>query len=443
MPPKRDSKGRFVARDSMADFTASMAAYRDGPFSGVSGYSKDAPYMAYRNSWLAKMAIEGLPEDCFKKGYQWAADKDQITLIESVERKHKIKDKKKRALISANKDGEAYLYFDTGDNSASELDADRVGVDGIKFVNVFAKTQLRKGSVIRDPLSPYFGQPEKYTISAGEGSRMVDIHPSRICRVISNPDPDTGDGLGVLPFLSGPISDAETARSNTVALTTEALIDVVGSKCLFTNLEDPDGARALSERYNMMRSQKRTNAMLIFDLEEESYDRKPATFTTLPEIIETMRREVAAAMGRPYALIWGREGGLGTNGDMELSTYYDEVAAYQRNVLQPTFESLDDSVIRSALGSRPEEIYIDWLSLWETSDKEKAEIASTTATAARTLVDGGIVPAEVLTAPVVNSLVELGAFQGIDQEYSDWVAAGGDLEDEPDVEESEDGNRSA
>lgn len=430
MPPKRDSKGRFVSRDSMADFTTSLAGYRDGPFSGVSGYSKDAPYAAYRNSWLAKLAIEGLPEDCFKKGYQWVADKDQITRIEAVERKHKIKEKKKRALIAANKDGESYLYFDTGGDSSVELDPESIGVGGLKFVNVFTKSQLRKGQPVRDPLSPYLGQPEKYTISAGEGSRMVDIHPSRICRVVSNPDPDSGEGLGVLPFLLGPISDAETARSNTVALTTEALIDVVGSKCLFTNLEDPDGSRALAERYNMMRQQKRTNAMLIFDLEEESYDRKPATFTTLPEIIETMRREVAAAMGRPYALIWGREGGLGTNGDMELSTYYDEVSSYQRNVLQPTFESLDDAVIRSAIGSRPDEIYIDWLSLWETSDKEKAEIASTTATAARTLVDGGIVPAEVLTAPVVNSLVELGAFQGLDQEYSDWISAGDGIEEE-------------
>ena len=66
------------------------------------------------------------------------------------------------------------------------------------------------------------------------------------------------------------------------------------------------------------------------------------------------------------------------------------------------------------------------------------------ATAAKTAVDAGIVPAEVLTEALINSWVEIGAFQGIEQNYQDWVAAGGEVnppDDETDVirpgEESE------
>lgn len=429
--------------DALASFTQAMSAnamgfggsggYQDGPFSG---YAKDATGVAntyYSTSWIARAAVEMIPEDCFKKGYQWVADSDQINLLESVEKRFQIQQKKRKALSWSRKDGEAYIYFDVGDDPTKQLNLNRVGRDGLRFVNVLRKRNVTKGNAITDPMSEFYEKPEYYEINGGAGS--VRIHPSRIIHFISSPNSETGEGQSVLLRLLPPIIAAETARDNTVALTTEALIDVLKAEGLMDALQDPMAEAAIVQRYTLARTLKATNKMMVIDKDKEDFDRKPSSFTNLPEVIETMRREAAAAIGIPYSLLYGRPGGLGTNGDVELKDYYDNIATMQRNDIQPICEPLDEVVIRSALGSRPDEIYIDWSSLWEMSDAEKAGVAKTYAEAAKTAIDAGIMLPDMLTNALMNAWVEIGAFPGIEQDVADRIDELAEMEtDEADLD---------
>ena len=190
-------------------------------------------------------------------------------------------------------------------------------------------------------------------------------------------------------------------------------------------VQDPETEVQLIKRYLLFRQMKQTNAMGVIDKEKEEYNKHFPSFSTLPEVIEAMRREVAAALGIPYALLFGRPGGLGTNGETELSSYYDNIKTMQENEIQPMCEPLDECVIRSSLGSRPEEIYLVWNSLWEMSDKERAEIGKLIADTSSALTSSGVIPAEVLTESTVNALTENGSFPGLEQQYAEWVAAGG------------------
>lgn len=433
MTRKRDNKGRFIrANDGLASFTRETAnaaigwrGYRDGPFVG------QVPTSACgTTSWLVKAAIERIPEDCFKKGYVWVAEADQINAIEALEKRLNIKKKKKLALQYARAEGEAYIYFDVQPGDISKpLELDRVRAGGLRFANVLRKRDLSKGPRVTDPLSAFYGQPEYYLINT------TRVHPSRVIRFVRNENPDTGDGVSDLTHLMQPIVAAETARDNVVALTTESLIDIMKVEGLMEAVQDPDTEALLRERYSLFREMKATNRMGVLDMEKEDYDRKPATFATLPEVIESMRREAAAAIDIPYSLLFGREGGLGTNGETEISEYYDSIATIQVNDIQPVCEPLDECVIRSALGSRPPEIYLQWLSLWEMSDKEKADVARQIADTAKTLADGGIIPAEVLTKSTVNALTENGSFPGLEQDYAEWELAGGWENETPDEAE--------
>src|SRR6476659_5049442 len=213
MTRKRDNKGRFIrANDGLASFTQETAnaaigwnGYRDGP---LSGYVKDGVYGS-TTSWLVKAAIEKIPDDCFKKGYDWVADADQINLIDALEKKLNIKKKKKLALQYARAEGEAYIYFDVQPgNLGSELNLDRVRLGGLRFVNVLRKRDISKGPRVTDPLSAFYGQPEYYDINT------TRAHPSRIIRFVRNENPDTGDGVSDLVHLMQPIVAAETARDN-------------------------------------------------------------------------------------------------------------------------------------------------------------------------------------------------------------------------------------
>ena len=418
-PTVKDSLSTFTASTAESIMTSGFGSYRDAPLPmpALNGYLD-----FYRTSWICRAAVDGIPEDCFKRGYQWVAEAQQVSLLEALERRLSIQHKKQQALSFSRLDGEAYLYIDTGDIASGELTPDRVGRDGLRFVNVFRKSDLKKGPLIKDPISQYYKQPEYYEINS------IRIHPSRVIRFVNSPDPETGDGVSVLTYMLAPIIATETARDNVVALTTEACMDILSVEGLMDAVSDPETEALAVRRYSLFRQMKRTNAMGVIDKDKEEYSKHFPSFSTLPEVVETMRRETAAAIGKPYALLFGNSGGIGNNGSTEIQNYYDDISTVQRNTIQPICSVLDEVVIRSALGSRPEEIYIEWASLWEMSDKEKADVASQSATAAKTAVDAGIVPADVLTEALINSWVEIGAFQGIEQGYQDWINAGGELE---------------
>lgn len=422
---------RAPLKDSLATFTASTAAaafaggYRDGPLvgvkDGIGGYD-----WLYNTSWLCRAAVDTIPEDCFKRGYQWVAEANQVSLLEEEEARHQIKKKKKQALAYSRRYGEAYLYFDTGQAPSEELRLDAVRKGGLRFVNVLRGVDLSPGPIENDPLSPYFNQPKSYLINT------LEIHPSRVCRFINGENPDTNRGVSVLTYMLGPIIAAETTRDNTVALTTEALIDIMKVKGLMDAVSDPQLEADMVKRYLLFRQGKATNKLGVIDMENEDYQRHPSQFTTLPDVIESMRREVAAAIGIPYSLLFGRSGGIGTNGDVELKNYYDNISTMQENDIQPVCTLLDECVIRSALGSRPDEIYIDWLSLYEMSDKEKAEVAKIKAEAVKVGVESGAIPSQMMTGSLVNAWVESGTFPGVEQEYTEWLTGGGWESEEPD-----------
>lgn len=430
--------------DALSSFTQSLITqsaygYSDKPLYIGGAYGFES---IYATSWLAKAAVDRIPEDCFKKAYSWVADPNQISLIEATEKRLKIKQKKKKALTFSRLDGEAFIYFDTGQPPASPLRLDGVRSGGLRFVNVLRRNEVAKGPLVTDPMSPFYDEPEYYEVASS--TALVRIHPSRIIRFVESPSPTGGDGVSVLSYMLQTILSAETARDNVAALTTEACLDIMGVEGLMEAVQDPDTEAQMVRRYALFRQMKQTNAMGVIDKDKEEYNKHFPSFSTLPEVIEAMRREVAAALGIPYALLFGRPGGLGTNGETELSSYYDNIKTMQENEIQQMCEPLDECVIRSSLGSRPEEIYLVWNSLWEMSDKERAEIGKLIADTSSALTSSGVIPADVLTESTVNALTENGSFPGLEQTYKEWVDAGGpdELDNNADELPADDGSDS-
>jgi hypothetical protein len=76
---------------------------------------------------------------------------------------------------------------------------------------------------------------------------------------------------------------------------------------------------------------------------------------------------------------------------------------------------LDECVIRSALGRRPPEVHYEWVSLWQSTPKEKSEIGKATADAIKILADTQLFAPDELAKVAVNALVEVGAIPGIEE----------------------------
>lgn len=397
-----------------ADSLASLAqttGYRDKPFAGLRGGFSAV-------DWLEKAAIYRIPEDCFRKGYSWVGDERQIVALEAEEVKHKIYQKKRDALALSRLDGEAYLYFDDGTRPDKELSLDRITKGKLRFVNLLRRAQVQLGEIETDPLSRYFGQPKEYVVS-GKSTGNVTIHPSRIARFRHFPDPVSGVGRSILEVVGGVIRAHNDTRNNVVCLTEQARVWVLHADSLFEGVSDPETEALIAKRYQIFQQMLNTNALAVIDKEKEDLSQQSTSFATLPEIIESMRREVSAALEIPYALLFGRNGGLGTNGEMDLREYYDNVSVVQKNDIDGPCEILDQVIIRSALGNDGNgEVFKEWRPLWEMSEKEKAEIAKLYADAAKTAVDAGILTADMLTNSLANQWVEAGVFPGLEHDIS-------------------------
>src|SRR5690606_2306274 len=102
-----------------------------------------------------------------------------------------------------------------------------------------------------------------------------------------------------------------------------------------------------------------------------------ASFASLTDLMLAFLQQVSGAADIPMTRLLGQSpGGLNASGEPDLRNYYDHVSAQQEMVLAPAMALLDECLIRSALGSRPPEVFYTWSSLWQTKDTERAEIGN-------------------------------------------------------------------
>jgi len=171
-------------------------------------------------------------------------------------------------------------------------------------------------------------------------------------------------------------------------------------------MADPRKRELLEQRVVLSAQLKGNNGLFVIDGEEE-YSQKTFTFTGLPDISHQALQAVAGAADIPLTRFLGQSpAGLTSTGESDLKNYYDAVNSMQTLMVTPTLDNLDEALIRSALGRRPEEITYEWSSLWQMSDEQKSKISKETAETIKILTDSQLFPEEELAVAAANLLVE-------------------------------------
>lgn len=391
---------------------------------------------AYRTSWLARRVVDQVAEDCFRKWRAWQADPAQISALEASEKRLKLRAKMERAYQLARLYGKSYAYIsiDNAGDPSEPLVPDRVRRGAVRFVQVFTRNEIADGPIDTDPLSPGYGDPQYYEVAGA--TAMVRIHPSRLVIFRGNEVPQDyvfgASSESVLACTMGAIKRFDSITHNVAGMTHDARVRVLYIQNLADNLEDNEAqVLARARAFQMGIGNFGLGLLDAGDANRaedkgERLDQSTTAFATLPDVIEKAQEEAAAAARMPRAILFGTgAGGLGATGDLELSAYYDFVQTVQSNELQPAMEVLDECLIRDALGARPAEVFYNWNSLWQESDKEKAELGDKIASTVQKVIASGAIPAEVMTQSVVNAFTEAGIFPGLENDFNDWVAAGG------------------
>lgn len=397
---------------------------------------------AYSDSWMAAKIVDIPAKDATSKWRRWQAERDQITQIEAVEKQHGVKQKLKQGMIKARLLGGAAIVIgvDGAGEWDKELQLKNIKQGALKYLHVVDRTEITASEIERDLTSPYYGQPKMYR-SNSVGS-AVEIHPSRVVRLIGREWPIRaleidGWGQSVLQPCDSAIKDATVACQGTATLVNEASIDIIKLPDFMVNMGNEEYRKKVIERFQLANTAKSLVRATLLDKEEE-WNRLATSFASLPELIRVFLGIVSAAGDIPATRMLGESpGGLNATGESDLSNYYDSINAMQDTELTPALKNLDEVIIRSALGDRPEGIYYSWSPLWQASDAQKSDSLLKRTQAVANIYNTGYVPDEVMSKGVQNMLVEDGSFPGMDQAIEDYENAGeSDLpEDDPDVNE--------
>ncbi|MBO29097.1 MAG: hypothetical protein CML61_10155 [Rhodobacteraceae bacterium] len=261
------------------------------------------------------------------------------------------------------------------------------------------------------------------------------IHPSRLA-IFRGIAPRAGlqnysadhRGRSVLSGMVDDVKRVDEVAGNILSLVYEAKVDVFGIPDLMTNMSTrgEQWTAEVLRRLNLAATGKGLSGSLVMDA-NETYEQKTASFGGLHEILDRMMQLASAASGIPMTLLFGMSpGGLNASGDADTRGYYDRVKVQQTLYMQPAMSVLDECLIWSALGSRPDDLHYTWAPLWQPTAKEQAETGKIIADTHKIARDMDVLPPEVLGRSLVNGLTEAGAAPGLEGYVADYFESEGE-----------------
>lgn len=421
--------------DGLRNLVANLGTSRDKVSANeytIQELSFDQLESMYRSAWLPRKIVDIPAFDTARSWRSWQAEADQITALEAEEKRLGLVRKAKEALVTARLLGGSALLIGTGEEDLSlPLNVEQIQKGGLKYVTHLDRRDLVAGQIDYAPASENFGKPMWYELASAY-SGALRVHPSRLC--IFHGMPPVGSGASrinpwgdpVLQSVYDAVSHSDSTSANIASLVFEAKVDTIGIPNLTQRLQDRRTEQMIQERLQLAQRAKGINGALIHDSEEE-IGQKTASFSNLDKVLLLFFQQVSGAADIPMTRLFGMSpGGLNSTGEGDLQNYYDRIQAMQSLEVEPAMALLDECLIRSALGERPDEVHFNWRSLWSPSQKETTEIGKLIAETGSSLAASKIMPRETIGRAIANSLIESGSMPGLEAAIEEF---GLELED--------------
>ncbi|MES2384495.1 MAG: anti-CBASS Acb1 family protein [Pseudomonadota bacterium] len=363
----------------------------------------------YTYDWLADRIIELMPSIAMVRGFA-VPDDTSGELVRQWQALNYTERFPHGAFERAVNDGRAYGAslllngYALGDPTTPLTPEQAAG--GINFLDVFGQHELRCLKRWDDPSQGNFGMPELYEVIAASSGpphprRGQIFHASRgirfsgrILRVPNTAMDLVGDfpeiGVSVLTPVLNVIAQYGLAWSAMSNMLQDASIGVMKLAGLVEALASEDKA-IIEDRLQVLQRTKSVHRMMFLDADNnEDYTRTEVSLTDVPAVMQQFMVAVAGAAACPARIFFSSSpSGLNANasGNTDLSQFYAGCADYQNRYLGPKL----DTVLTAINGG--EEVHVEWPSLWESSDNEKAQTRLANANATKVYWDMGAIEA--------------------------------------------------
>ena len=228
-----------------------------------------------------------------------------------------------------------------------------------------------------DPTNENFGNADFYDITPVIGDPFL-VHYSRIhvldgCLITDN-ERYSNEGWGD-SALQAPYNYIKSLANNysNVESVIEDFVQAVMSidnlqQLIMTGRED-----LIKKRIEILDLSRSVINTLLIDTKEK-YEKKTATVTGLPDVMQEFGIALAGVTDMPATLLLGRSpAGENATGEMDIRNWYDKIAFIQEMKMLPVLDWINGIIVLCSEYSKipkTEEAIVDFTPLWQPSQKE-------------------------------------------------------------------------
>lgn len=346
---------------------------------------------AYQSNWLARQIVDIPADDMVREWRQIKCQNAEQVRIE--EDRLGVPNQTNDALSWARLYGGAAILMITNQDFEKPLDVNKIKKGDLQRLIVFDRHELMPLTINTwNPIAENYLNPEFYTIYQGNQR----IHWTHFVRFMGAKLPrrqrlvTQGWGDSELRKCLSDLRDVVSAKDGIAELMQEANIDVITREGLTEDLAT-DQESKITERYQLFSQMKSIVRLSLLD-SEEKLDRMTLNLSGVAPVLENLMVWIAGAADIPVTRLFGTSAkGLNATGDGDLKNYYDSLRSKQSSQLTPAMHYLDQVLVRSALGTMPDDYNWDWNRLHQPNRKEEAEAAKVEAETDVMLLDAGVI----------------------------------------------------
>lgn len=351
---------------------------------------------AYQTNWLARQIVDVPAEDMCR---EWRTLKtDTADDIRAEEDRLMIPMMVQEASTWSGLYGGAGILMITGQDLTKPLNVNRVRKGDLKRVIVFDRYDMSAMMMnTYNVLADNFLMPEFYTITGGgqqiHWSHFARFNGARLPRRQMQQTQGWGDSD--LRKCLEDIMDLVAAKDGIAELMQEANVDIIKRDGLADELAS-DQDDAITQRYALFSQMKSVVQMALLD-GDETYDRKTLDLGGVAPVIETFMTWISGAADIPVTRLFGTSAkGMNATGEGDMNNYFNSIRSKQLVRLDPGMRTLDEVLVRSAVGYWPDDFNYVWNPLQQPNELQLAQAAYSRAQKDLLYLDANIVrPSQV------------------------------------------------
>lgn len=383
---------------------------------------------AYQTNWLARQIVDVPAEDMTR---EWRTIKsDGADEVRAEEDRLLVPAMCSEAISWARLFGGAGILMLTDQPLNKPLNVERIKKGGLQRLIVLDRFDMHPGDLnTYNILAANYLQPEFYTINGGS----QQVHWSHFARFTGAKLPrrqrvqTQGWGDSELRKCLDDVMDIVASKDGIAELMQEANVDVIKRDNLSNELASGEDD-AIVARYTLFSQMKSMVNMALLD-GTESYDRKTLDMGGVAPVLEVFMTWISGAADIPVTRLFGTSAkGLNATGEGDMSNYFNSLSSKRMVQLDPGLRALDEVLVRSALGSWPQDFNYVWNPLKQPDAAQIAAAAKAQAEKDVLYLDAGV----IRVSQIQRNLQAEEAYQ-FDQEAIDALEADEDagMFDEP------------